>query len=72
MPTSCSMFYEFVNDLGDVQGITLMALYADLRIYLDLVQEHGGLNALRDQAKVIMIDYIVDGNNYGMTANEVT
>ena len=33
MPTSCQIFYEFINDLGDAQGITLMALYADIRVF---------------------------------------
>lgn len=33
MPTSCQTFYEFISDLGDAQGITLMALYADIRVF---------------------------------------
>ena len=37
MPVSSQMFYEFINDLGDIRGITLVALYADLRVYTNLV-----------------------------------
>ena len=33
MPTSCQIFYDFINDLGDVKGITLIAMYADLRVF---------------------------------------
>lgn len=65
------MFYEFVHDLGDVQGVTLMALFADLRVFNDIVNEHGGEDALKAQARVIMDDYVVDGNTYEMDSNEV-
>ena len=37
MPASSQMFYEFINDLGDIRGITLIALYADLRLYLNMI-----------------------------------
>lgn len=39
MPTSCQTFYDFINDLGDLQGVTLMALYADIRVFKNLVSE---------------------------------
>ena len=39
MPASSQMFYEFINDLGDIRGITLIALYADLRLYMNLVND---------------------------------
>ena len=39
MPVSSKMFYDFLNDLGDIKGITLIALYADLRRYMVLVQD---------------------------------
>lgn len=39
MPASSQMFYEFINDLGDVQGITLIALYADLRLYMNMISD---------------------------------
>ena len=65
------MFYEFVHDLGDVQGVTLMALFADLRVFSDIVNEHGGEDAIKEQARLIMDDYVVDGNTYEMDSNEV-
>ena len=37
MPVSSKMFYDFLNDLGDIKGMTLIALYADLRRYMVLV-----------------------------------
>ena len=39
MPASSQMFYDFINDLGDIRGITLIALYADLRLYMNLVND---------------------------------
>ena len=39
MPASSQIFYEFINDLGDIRGITLIALYADLSIYKNMVTE---------------------------------
>ena len=39
MPVSSKMFYDFLNDLGDIKGMTLIALYADLRRYMVLVQD---------------------------------
>ena len=39
MPSSSQIFYEFIHDLGDIRGITLIALYADLRIYMHLVSD---------------------------------
>ena len=39
MPASSKIFYEFITDLGDIRGITLIALYADLRLYLNMVSD---------------------------------
>jgi len=46
MPTSCLFFYDFINDLGDLQGITLIAMYADLRVFQNILAETGGLDDL--------------------------
>ena len=72
MPTSCQFFYEFINDWGDLQGITLMALYADLRVYLNLVSDQAPWDQLNAQAKLIYQDYILDQNTYEMEANDIT
>ena len=64
MPTSCQIFYDFINDLGDVKGITLIAMYADLRFFQNALAESGGLNDLREAARTIMEDYCVDDNTY--------
>ena len=37
MPISSKMFYDFLDDLGDIKALTLIALYADLRRYMVLV-----------------------------------
>ena len=51
LPTSCQFFYEFISDWGDIQGITLMALYSDLRIYNSLVADKASQTQLEEQAK---------------------
>jgi hypothetical protein len=72
MPTSSQTFYEFINDLGDIRGITLMALYADLRLFLNMVSDQAPDEELREQAMVIFKDYIIEGNTYEMEPNEIT
>ena len=74
MPASSQMFYEFINDLGDIRGITLMALYADLRLYMNMVNDHLGENdqeELVKQAHLVYADYLVEGNTYEMEPNEI-
>ena len=65
------MFYEFINDLGDIHGITLVALYADLRIYMGLVVDKADQEVLEKQAKIIYKDYIIEGNTYEMEDNQI-
>ena len=71
MPDSSQKFYEFINDLGDVRGITLIALYADLRIYMNMVSDGLGNDQLHAQAMVIYKDYVVQDNTYEMEPNEI-
>ena len=66
------MFYEFINDLGDIRGITLIALYADLRIYMNMVADQAETALLKKQAKVIFEDFLVENNTYEMEGNEIT
>jgi hypothetical protein len=33
------MFFEFINDLAEIKGLTLIALYADLRRYMNLLAD---------------------------------
>lgn len=65
------MFYEFINDLGDVRGITLIALYADLRMYLNMVTDQVSDEELNKQALIVFQDYIVEDNTYEMEPNEI-
>ena len=71
MPASSQMFYEFINDLGDIRGITLIALYADLRIYMNRVADKADREVLEVQAQLIYKDYILEDNTYEMEENEV-
>ena len=71
MPVSSKMFYDFLNDLGDIKGMTLIALYADLRRYMVLVQDKSPDNEVVEQVSVIFRDYIVPNNTYGMPENEI-
>mmetsp|Transcript_43268 Transcript_43268/g.57244 ORF Transcript_43268/g.57244 Transcript_43268/m.57244 type:complete len:147 (+) Transcript_43268:1210-1650(+) len=72
MPTSCHMFYEFINDLGDLQGITMMALYADIRVYQNMIDEQAEEEELKEQAVTIMKDYVLEFNTYQMGTNDIT
>lgn len=68
------MFYEFINDMGDIRGITLIALYADLSIYKSMVSEarsEGEKSDLNKQAQTIYHDYIITNNTYEMETNEI-
>ncbi len=71
MPTSSQMFYDFINDLGDIRGITLIALYADLRLFLNMVNDQAPIEELTDQAMIIFKDYINEDNTYEMEPNEI-
>ena len=71
MPLSSEMFYQFINDLGDVRGMTLIALYADLRIYMNFISEKASEEELQKQAQIVFQDYIIEGNTYEMEANEI-
>ena len=71
MPASSQMFYEFINDLGDIRGITLIALYADLRLYMNLVNDQADSEELSKQALIVYQDYLIGGNTYEMEPNEI-
>ena len=72
MPASSKIFYEFITDLGDIRGITLIALYADLRLYLNMVSDQDSDDVINTQALVIYHDYVIEGNIYEMEPNEIT
>ena len=71
MPTSNQVFYEFLNDLGDLKGITLIAMYADLHKYLNLVSDQGPKEQIQQAAQTIFKDYIVEDNTYSLESNEL-
>ena len=71
MPASSQMFYEFINDLGDIRGITLIALYADLRLYLNMIGDQESPEEIAKQAQVIYQDYIIENNTYEMESNDI-
>ena len=71
MPASSQMFYEFINDLGDIRGITLIALYADLRLYMNMCSDQISGDEINKQALVVYHDYVIEGNIYEMEPNEI-
>ena len=51
--------------------MTLIALYADLRIYMNFISEKASEEELQKQAQIVFQDYIIEGNTYEMEANEI-
>jgi len=59
MPTSSMFFYNFLqSELSDENGLTLFALYTDLRRYLAFCADGAAEEELETLAKRIYKDYI--------------
>ena len=53
MPLASQMFYDFINDLNDIKGMTLIAMYSDLRRYMNMINDHEPEKELLKQAFTI-------------------
>ena len=71
MPIASQMFYEFINDLSDIKGMTLIAMYADLRRYMNMHNDHAPQEEIRKQAMTIYTDYIIEDNTYELPDNDI-
>jgi len=71
MPIASQMFYEFLNDLSDIRGMTLIAMYSDLRRYSNMISDHAPAEEIKKQAMTVYKDYIIKGNTYEMDSNEI-
>jgi len=72
MPTSSKFFYNFLqSELADENGLTLFALYTDLRRYLALCVDQAPEKELEKLAKRIYKDYINFDGIFKLPVNEI-
>jgi hypothetical protein len=72
MPTSSKFFYNFLqSELSDENGLTLFALYTDLRRYIAFCTDGAHEIELEKLAKRIYKDYLESGGLFSLPKNDI-
>lgn len=72
MPISSEYFHKFLEELDDVQALSLFSLYVDLKIFYNLLADKStSLRALQQQAHTIFVDYVMPKCVYSIPQNDI-